>query len=288
MGHVHPKAIPIRTKGTHVEHAEHGTHAGHSTSAFLTTFWISLVLSIPISFYSEMAKEVFTIHGPEFSGWQYGLLFIGSIVYFYCGRVFLLSAYREIQARLPGMMTLIAIAITAAYLYSVFSVLSGGMHELLFELASLITIMLLGHWIEMKSVQGARGALKELSKLLPDQAEVIRGHPVAPHWTNATEIVPLSELKVGELGYRKGDRWFVLSVAWGFVEVQSNQVRILAETAERAHEIDIDRATRAKERAEERIARGGDDIDYRRALVSLERALIRIQVSRKAHHTVNS
>jgi F-type H+-transporting ATPase subunit epsilon len=75
-----------------------------------------------------------------------------------------------------------------------------------------------------------------------------------------------------------------LSVAWGFVEVLPDQVRVLAETAERAHEIDLERANRAKQRAEERIARGGDDIDYRRALIALERALIRIQVSRKAHH----
>ena len=93
-----------------------------------------------------------------------------------------------------------------------------------------------------------------------------------------------SELKVGELGYRIGDRWFWLSVAWGFVEVLPDQVRVLAETAERAHEIDLDRANRAKQRAEERIAKGGDDIDYKRALISLERALIRIQVSRKSHH----
>ncbi|HYR86266.1 MAG TPA: F0F1 ATP synthase subunit epsilon [Terriglobia bacterium] len=90
-----------------------------------------------------------------------------------------------------------------------------------------------------------------------------------------------SELKVGELGYRKGDRWFFMSVAWGFVEVLPDQVRILAETAERAQEIDLDRAERAKRRAEERIAKGGDDVDYARALVSLERALIRIQVSQK-------
>ena len=90
-----------------------------------------------------------------------------------------------------------------------------------------------------------------------------------------------SELKVGEFGYRKGDRWFFMSLAWGFVEVLPDQVRILAETAERAHEIDVERATRAKERAEARIAKGGEDIDYRRALVSLERALIRLQVSRK-------
>jgi F-type H+-transporting ATPase subunit epsilon len=96
-----------------------------------------------------------------------------------------------------------------------------------------------------------------------------------------------SELKVGEVGYRKGETWFFLSVAWGFVEVQSNQVRILAETAERAQEIDLERANRAKERAEERISKGGDDVDYRRALVALERALVRIQVSRKVHHPVH-
>ena len=97
-----------------------------------------------------------------------------------------------------------------------------------------------------------------------------------------------SELKVGELGYRKGETWFFLSMAWGFVEVQNDQVRILAETAERAHEIDLERANRAKERAEQRIAKGGDDIDYRRALVALERALIRIQVARRAHHVMHS
>jgi F-type H+-transporting ATPase subunit epsilon len=96
-----------------------------------------------------------------------------------------------------------------------------------------------------------------------------------------------SELKVGEIGYRIGDRWFFLAVAWGFVEVQPHEVRVLAETAERAHEIDVERAVRAKQRAEERISKGGDDIDYRRALVALERALIRIQVARKPRHHVN-
>jgi len=96
-----------------------------------------------------------------------------------------------------------------------------------------------------------------------------------------------SELKIGEVSYRQGDHWSFVSVAWGFVEVQSNQVRILAETAERSHEIDLDRATRAKERAEQRIAKGGSDIDYKRALIALERALIRIQVAGKARHRLN-
>jgi F-type H+-transporting ATPase subunit epsilon len=97
-----------------------------------------------------------------------------------------------------------------------------------------------------------------------------------------------SELRIGEVSYRKGDRWTFLAVAWGFVEVLPNQVRILAETAERAQEIDLDRATRAKQRAEERIARGGDDIDYNRAMVALERAIIRIQVAQKAHHSISA
>jgi F-type H+-transporting ATPase subunit epsilon len=90
-----------------------------------------------------------------------------------------------------------------------------------------------------------------------------------------------SELKVGELAYRKGSRWFFLSAARGFVEVLPNQVRVLAETAESAHEIDLDRALRAKQRAEERIARGGPDLDFERALAALERAMVRVQVSRK-------
>jgi Cu2+-exporting ATPase len=94
-------------------------------------------------------------------------------VHFYGGGVFLKSAYRELKAKLPGMMTLIAIAITAAYAYSVYTTFTGGMN-LFWELATLIAIMLIGHYIEMRAVQGAKGALKELAKLLPDTAEVIR------------------------------------------------------------------------------------------------------------------
>ena len=182
--------VPSEQKVKTMEH-KHSTHAGHHTADFLKKFLISLALSFPIFFYSEMAHEVFNIRGPEFVGWQYVLLLLGSVVYFYCGRVFLLSAYRELKNRLPGMMTLIAIAVTAAYAYSAWSILSGQMHDLMFELASLITIMLLGHWIEMKSVAGAQGALKELSKLLPDIAEVVRG--------SKTEMVLLSDLKVGDI-----------------------------------------------------------------------------------------
>jgi F-type H+-transporting ATPase subunit epsilon len=92
-----------------------------------------------------------------------------------------------------------------------------------------------------------------------------------------------TELKVGELSYRKGSTWTSLAVAWGFAEVLQDHVRVLAETAERAHEIDLERATRAKERAEKRLSQGGDGVDYDRARIALQRALIRIQVARRGH-----
>jgi F-type H+-transporting ATPase subunit epsilon len=94
-----------------------------------------------------------------------------------------------------------------------------------------------------------------------------------------------TELKVGELSYRKGSNWTSLAVAWGFAEVLPDQVRVLAETAERAQEIDLERAKRAKERAEERLRQGGTDLDYDRARIALQRAMIRIQVAMKGHVT---
>ena len=93
-----------------------------------------------------------------------------------------------------------------------------------------------------------------------------------------------SELKVGELSYRKGSTWTSLVVAWGFVEVINDQVRVLAETAERATEIDLERATRSKERAEERLKKPEAGVDFDRARIALERAIIRIQVARKNQH----
>lgn len=184
--------VPEKTKGGgHASHGDHDKHAGHKTSSFLTKFWVALALTIPIFFYSEMAVMLFGIEAPRFDGSSYLFLIIGSIVFFYGGWIFLSSAYRELKARLPGMMTLISIAIVAAYAYSIYAILSGMEHDLLFELSSLISIMLLGHWIEMRSVQGAQGALKELAKLLPDTAEVVRG--------NTTHIIPISELKEGDI-----------------------------------------------------------------------------------------
>ncbi len=172
-------------------HHNHDRHEGHVTGDFLTKFWITLVLTIPIFFYSEMADMVFGLHGPEFPGWRYVLLLLGSVVYFYCGLVFIQGAYQELKAKLPGMMTLIAIAITTAYVYSVVSIIFHTGHDLVFELSSLIAIMLLGHWIEMRAVMGAEGALSELAKLLPDTAEVLRN--------GRNERIALSELQRGDI-----------------------------------------------------------------------------------------
>ena len=188
-------------------HQDHGLagggsedrHAGHKTNAFRNKFWISLVLSIPVVLYSDIAQLLLNWTPPQFLGAEYLPFALSSVIFFYGGWVFLTSAGRELRGRLPGMMTLIALAITTAYVYSVAVTLfglTGG--TLYWELATLITVMLLGHWLEMRAVSGAQSALKELSKLLPDTAERIL--PMAQGETQpSTETVPLRELKEGDL-----------------------------------------------------------------------------------------
>ncbi len=184
----------------HTDHKEHDKHAGHSTEVFLKKFWVSLILSIPVVIYSDILFQLFEWRAPVFYGSSYIPAVLGSIIFFYGGWIFLASAARELKARLPGMMTLIAVAIGAAYIYSIYVVLVGRPEEGLFwELSSLITVMLLGHWIEMRAVSGAQGALKELSKLIPDEAEVIKnGEP---------KKVRLEEIKEGDIVFvRPGGR----------------------------------------------------------------------------------
>jgi len=191
--------VPVKKKKDYMEHDMHDKsfdaaqdkHAGHKTESFLRKFWIVLALTIPILVYSELPEKVFSWSAPKFPGSDFLILALASIVFFYGGSIFLTSAWRELKSRLPGMMTLIALAIIAAYSFSVFSVLSGREHTLFWELSTLIAVMLLGHWIEMRAVRGAQGALKELAKLLPDTAEVIRG--------NTIQIIPLNELKSQDL-----------------------------------------------------------------------------------------
>ncbi len=193
--------IPKREKGKikHDSGKNHDKHAGHSTEQFLKKFWVSLILSVPVVLYSDFAVSVLNINAPEFLGSEYLSVILGTFVFFYSGLLFLASAWREIRAKSPGMMTLIALAITTAYSYSVFITIKGQGETLFWELTTLITVMLLGHWIEMRAVKGAQGALKELSKLLPDTAEVIHN--------GEQKIIPLNEVKEGDLVFiRPGAR----------------------------------------------------------------------------------
>src|SRR3989338_7677507 len=150
-------------------------HAGHSTNIFAKKFWVSLLLTIPILLYSPLPQIFLGLKPPDFPGSQLIPLLLSTIVFFYGGWIFLISAWREIRGRSPGMMTLISLAITTAYVYSVVQTLRGQEDTLFWELTTLIVVMLLGHWVEMRAVQGAQGALRELSKLLPDTAEIERG-----------------------------------------------------------------------------------------------------------------
>jgi Cu2+-exporting ATPase len=168
-----------------------GKHEGHSLAVFARKFWISLALTVPVVLQSGLLDKTFGRPFPTFPGSAYLPLALGSIVFFYGGMVFLQGAAREMRARLPGMMTLIAVAIASAYAFSVYATLTARGGDLYWELTTLITVMLLGHWIEMRAVQGTQGALKELSKLLPDTVEAVRD--------GKTETIALDELREGDV-----------------------------------------------------------------------------------------
>ncbi|MGZ4926123.1 MAG: heavy metal translocating P-type ATPase [Halobacteriota archaeon] len=167
-------------------------HAGHDVADFRRRFWVSLIVTIPILILSPSIQSFAGVSGAlRFPGDQYVLFLLASFVYFYGGYPFLKGIVSELRARLPGMMTLIAVAITTAYLYSTAITfgLSGGV--LFWELSTLIDIMLLGHWIEMRSVLGASQALEELAKLMPSAA-----HKLLPD--GSVRDVPLDSLVVGD------------------------------------------------------------------------------------------
>jgi P-type Cu2+ transporter len=169
-------------------HEMHDKHAGHNPNMFRDRFWLSLLLTIPVVLYSHMIQEWLGFHMPEFHGSEWVPFILGSVIFFYGGMVFLKSAWSELKFRQPGMMTLISLAIVTAYVYSVATTFFISGTEFFWELATLIVVMLLGHWMEMRSVTNAQGALKELAKLLPDTAELVDG-----------KQVPVAQLKMGDV-----------------------------------------------------------------------------------------
>ncbi|RAL20644.1 heavy metal translocating P-type ATPase [Lujinxingia litoralis] len=137
---------------------------------FRDKFWLSLLLTLPVVYWSEHIQHLLGYEAPSFAGSSWIEPVLGTVVFFYGGMVFLKSAWGEFKDKLPGMMTLISLAITVAFVFSVAVELGFDASPLWWELATLVTIMLLGHWIEMRSIASAEGALKELAKLLPDKA----------------------------------------------------------------------------------------------------------------------
>jgi len=174
------------------EHKGHGDHHAHMAADFRNRFWISLVLTLPILALSPMLQKWVGLRETvNFPGDTYVLFGFSSAVFWYGGWPFLKGMFDELKIRKPGMMILISVAIATAYLYSS-AVVFGLTGKMFFwELATLVDIMLLGHWIEMKSVMGASKALEELAKLMPSDA-----HKLMPD--GSVKDVPLGELAVGD------------------------------------------------------------------------------------------
>jgi Cu2+-exporting ATPase len=158
---------------------------------FRNKFWISLALTVPIVASGHMVVRLTGLHPPHVAASSWLVPLLGATIYFYGGWPFLQGAVRELKQRLPGMMVLISLGITVAFVFSAAVTLGYPGDPLWEELATLITVMLLGHWIEMRSVSQARGALHELARLLPDSAvREVHGR---------TEEVPLSALRKGDV-----------------------------------------------------------------------------------------
>ena len=171
--------------------SRHDQHAGHSVEMFRDKFWWSIALTAPTLVWSSMIQQWAGFQAPTFPGSGYIPAIFGTILFFYGGMVFLRGAFREIRDRLPGMMTLISLAITVAFAFSLAVTLGVPGMDLWWELSTLITIMILGHWIEMRSISQAQGALKELAKLVPDTAVRLVGEK--------PEEVPVADLREGDV-----------------------------------------------------------------------------------------
>ena len=171
----------------------HGQHAGHSTAMFKNRFWLTLALSVPVVYFSPMVGHILGYMAPMFPGSTWIPPVLGTVIFLYGGQPFLKGGLQELKDRRPGMMLLIAMAISVAFVASWVTSLGLGGFDLDFwwELALLVAIMLLGHWIEMRALGSAQGALDALAALLPDEAERITD--------SGTETVPVSELQPADL-----------------------------------------------------------------------------------------
>ncbi len=192
----------------HLEHPSSGTplalepgrpahegHAGHSVAMFRDKFWLSFALTIPTLMWGHMLPRVLGYAPPQLPGAHLIPPALGAIVYFYGGWPFIQGARGELRDRLPGMMTLIALAITVAFAFSLAVTLGYPGMPLWEELATLVTVMLLGHWIEMRSIAQAQGALTELAKLLPNTAVRVVRDAAGEH----PEEVPVTALREGDI-----------------------------------------------------------------------------------------
>lgn len=194
-GHAHAPHMHTGQQGHDDDHTVHtsGQHAGHSTAMFKNRFWLTLALSVPVVYFSPMVGHILGYMAPMFPGSAWIPPVLGTVIFAYGGQPFLKGGLQELKDRRPGMMLLIAMAITVAFAASWVTSLGLGGFDLDFwwELALLVAIMLLGHWIEMRALGSAQGALDALAALLPDEAERVT--------SAGTETVPVSELRQDDL-----------------------------------------------------------------------------------------
>ena len=182
------RGVPPETTAAHMGHDR---HAGHSVAMFRDKFWLTLILTLPVVAWSREVQHWLGYTTPTFPGSQYIPAFLGTIVFLYGGSVFIRGASGELADRRPGMMTLISLGIVVAFAASLAATFGFFEIDVWWEVATLITIMLLGHWLEMKAIAQARGALDALAALLPDSAARIT--------ESGVEEVPLAELRVGDV-----------------------------------------------------------------------------------------
>ncbi len=185
-----PHRAPV-ADGAHGGHAAHDKHAGHDPEVFRRQFWIVLLLTIPVVVWSHDVQAWLGYTAPSFPGSEWLPPILGTVVFGYGGRVFLSGARTELGDRQPGMMTLISLAIVVAFVTSWAATLGLFEVDVWWELATLITVMSLGHWLEMRSIMQARGALAALAELLPDEAERVTD--------GGTETVKTADLRTGDV-----------------------------------------------------------------------------------------